>query len=116
VKHFKWEAKGKRRLHKTPSAREVAACLPWLEKEIELIRPHVLVCLGATAARSLLGPNFRVSTQRGRLVESGLAPNVLATVHPSSILRQLTSADRGREMARFTKDLEVAAKLLLRTR
>src|SRR5207244_8834566 len=91
VKHFKWEAKGKRRMHKKPSAREIAACLPWLEKEIELIKPHVLVCLGATAAQSLLGRDFRVSVQRGKIVETALAEHAVATVHPSSILRQRTS-------------------------
>jgi uracil-DNA glycosylase family protein len=112
VKHFKWVPKGKRRLHKTPGAREIAACLPWLEKELELIRPHVLVCLGATAAKSLLDPDFKVSVQRGVLVESNLAPKALATVHPSSILRQPTLADRDREFARFVGDLKEIAKLL----
>lgn len=112
VKHFKWEPKGKRRLHKTPGAREIAACLPWLEKEIELIRPHVLVCLGATAAKSLLGRDFKVTTRRGRLVPTTFAPRALATVHPSSILRQRTSADREREMKLFVRDLGVVARLL----
>jgi DNA polymerase len=114
VKHFKWVAMGKRRLHKKPGAREIAACLPWLEKEIELIRPEVLVCLGATAAQALLGRDFRVSTMSGRLMESPLAPHALATVHPSSILRQQTPADRAREMDRFTDDLRVVAGLLER--
>jgi DNA polymerase len=112
VKHFKWEPRGKKRIHKKPNAREIAACLPWLEKEIELIRPQVLVCLGATAAQSLLGRDFRVSTQRGRDVSSRLAPHVVATVHPSSILRQRTREDRHREMERFIADLRVAATLL----
>jgi DNA polymerase len=112
VKHFKWEAKGKRRLHQKPNAREIAACLPWLEKEIELIRPKVLVCLGATASQALLGREFRVSVQRGRVLDSNLAEHVVATVHPSSILRQQTEADRRREMERFTADLAVAAGLL----
>src|SRR5437762_2214346 len=94
VKHFKWEAKGKRRMHKTPSAREIAACLPWLEKEIELIKPEVLVCLGATAAKTLLGRNFKVSVQRGQTVTTNLAKYAIATVHPSSILRQPTDEDR----------------------
>jgi DNA polymerase len=116
VKHFKWEPKGKRRLHKKPSAREIAACIPWLERELELIRPRVLVCLGATAAQSLLGRDFRVSVQRGKPVASPLAEHALATVHPSSILRQATPADRAREMERFTADLGVAARLLLKAR
>jgi uracil-DNA glycosylase family protein len=112
VKHFKWEPKGKRRLHKKPNAREIAACIPWLEKEIELIKPKVLVCLGATAAQALLGRDFKVTVQRGRPVATHLAPHALATVHPSSILRQSTDEDRRREFARFTADLEVVAALL----
>jgi uracil-DNA glycosylase family protein len=112
VKHFKWEAKGKRRMHKTPGAREIAACLPWLEKEIELIKPEVLVCLGATAAKALLGRNFKVSVQRGLVLPSNFAPHAVATVHPSSILRQPSSEDRGREMTRFVNDLRVVAGLL----
>ena len=112
VKHFKWTPVGKRRMHRTPGAREVAACIPWLEKEIELIRPQVLVCLGATAARALLGRDFRVTVDRGRPVESALAPHALATIHPSAILRQRSPEEREREMARFTADLHVAAALL----
>jgi DNA polymerase len=112
VKHFKWEAKGRRRLHKTPNAREIAACLPWLEKELELIRPHVLVCLGATAAQSLLGREFRVSRQRGKIVATKLADHAVATVHPSSILRQRTSEERERETSSFVADLKVVARLL----
>ena len=112
VKHFKWEAKGKRRMHKKPSAREIAACLPWLEKEIELIKPEVLVCLGATASKALLGRDFKVSVQRGRDVPTGLAPHAVATVHPSSILRQPTTEDRHRELNRFAADLKVVAGLL----
>jgi DNA polymerase len=112
VKHFKWEAKGKRRLHKKPNAREIAACLPWLDKEIELIRPKVLVLLGATAAQALLGSDFRVSIQRGKVLPSNLADHAVATVHPSSILRQQTEAERRRELARFTADLVVVAGLL----
>src|SRR5438309_7103766 len=107
VKHFKWEAKGKRRMHKKPSAREIAACLPWLEKEIELIKPEILVCLGATAAQTLLGRDFKVSVQRGQIIPSRFAKHALATVHPSSILRQPTSEDRHREMDRFVEDLKV---------
>src|SRR5438067_2448481 len=112
VKHFKWVAKGKRRMHKTPSAREIAACLPWLEKEIELIKPEVLVCLGATAAQALLGRSFRVSVQRGHVFPGKLAEYAVATVHPSSILRQPSSEDRQREMERFISDLKVVAGLL----
>lgn len=109
VKHFKWVPQGTRRVHKRPTTREIAACLPWLEKEIEVIRPEVLVCLGATAAQALLGRDFRVSRDRGRPVPTGLAPRALATVHPSSILRQRTSDDRRREMERFVLDLRAAA-------
>ena len=112
VKHFKWEAKGKRRMHKKPSAREIAACLPWLEKEIEFIKPEVLVCLGATAAQTLLGRDFKVSVQRGRVVPSKFAKHALATVHPSSILRQPTSEDRHRAMDQFVADMKVVAGLL----
>lgn len=112
VKHFKWTPVGPRRLHKKPSAREIGACLPWLEKELELVKPDVLVCLGATAAQALLGRQFRVSTQRGRVVSTPLAPHAVATIHPSSILRQQSAEDRRREMAHFTADLEVVAGLL----
>jgi uracil-DNA glycosylase len=112
VKHFKWVPKGTRRVHQRPSAREIAACLPWLEKEIDLIRPPVLVCLGATAAQALFGREFRVTRDRGRPVPSSLAPSALATVHPSSILRQRTREDRHREMDRFVRDLAIAARLV----
>lgn len=112
VKHFKWEPKGKRRLHRKPNAREIAACLPWLMKEIELLRPRVLVCLGATASQALFGAKFRVSRDRGVELESSLAPHALATVHPSSILRQPTSADRERERRRFVEDLGHVARWL----
>jgi uracil-DNA glycosylase len=112
VKHFKWEPKGKRRLHKKPNAREIAACLPWLEKEIELIKPQVLVCLGATAAQGLLGRDFKVTVQRGRVIPSKFAPHTVATVHPSSILWQRTAEDRQRELTAFIADLKVVKKLL----
>ncbi|MFL5244784.1 MAG: UdgX family uracil-DNA binding protein [Gemmataceae bacterium] len=112
VKHFKWVAKGKRRMHQTPTAREIAACLPWLEKEIELIKPEVLVCLGATAAKALLGRDFKVTVQRGQILSTPLAPHAVATVHPSSILRQPTAENRRREMDHFVADLKVAAALL----
>jgi uracil-DNA glycosylase len=87
VKHFKWEPRGKRRIHKKPNAAEIAACRPWLDAEIAAIKPKVVVCLGATAAQALLGKDFRVTQHRGEFVESALAPHVAATVHPSSILR-----------------------------
>jgi len=112
VKHFKWVAKGRRRMHQKPGAREISACLPWLDKEIELIRPKVIVLLGATAAQALLGRDFRVTARRGEVLETNLADHAVATVHPSSILRQRTSADRHREMDRFTEDLKVVAGLL----
>jgi DNA polymerase len=110
VKHFKWVPRGRRRLHQKPNAREIGACLPWLEAEIELLQPKALVLLGATAAQAILGASFRVSTQRGRFVKSDLAPIVMATVHPSSVLR----ARDDREAARraLVADLaKLAAKL-----
>jgi uracil-DNA glycosylase len=112
VKHFKWEPKGKRRIHKKPSAREIAACRPWLEAELAVLNPRVLVCLGATAAQALLGKDFRVSQRRGELVKSPLAPSVMATVHPSSILRAPDDEIRRAEMARFVEDLKQAAKAM----
>lgn len=112
VKHFKWTRSGKRRLHKKPSAREIAACLPWLEKEIELIEPEVLVCLGATAAQALLGRDFKVTRQRGKILPTPLAKHAVATIHPSSILRQETAADQRRERERFIEDsLSAIARL-----
>src|SRR3954452_4485466 len=87
VKHFKWEPKGKRRIHKKPNAREIAACRPWLDAELDLLKPEVVVCLGATAAQALIGKTFKVTQHRGELIESPLARHVIATVHPSSILR-----------------------------
>ena len=107
VKHFKWIAMHRRRMHKKPNAREIAACLPWLNKEIEVVKPQILVCLGATAAQALLGPEIRVTRDRGVLRPTRLAGQALATIHPSSILRQQTSEDRHREMASFTEDLRV---------
>jgi len=109
VKHFKWQAKGKRRIHAKPAWAEIAACRPWLDAELEVVRPDVLVCLGATAAQALLGRQFRVTKERGRQVESDLAPNVLATVHPSSILR---ADDREEQFRLFVEDLHVVAQLL----
>jgi len=112
VKHFKWVASGSRRLHKKPTAREVSACIPWLEEEIDLIKPEIIVLLGATAAQAVLGKDFRVTKERGHVVDSPLGPRALATVHPSSILRQRTSDDRHREMDLFTRDLVVVARFV----
>ena len=112
VKHFKWEPRGKRRIHQKPNAVEIAACRPWLDAEIAVVKPEVLVCLGATAAQALLGRSFRVSTQRGRFVASDLAPRVLATVHPSSILRAPDAATRRRETERFVSDLKKVARAM----
>src|SRR5687767_2952081 len=112
VKHFKFEPRGKRRIHAKPNSAEIAACRPWLETEIALVKPRVLVCLGATAAQALLGRAFRVSTQRGTFVPSPLAPRVTATVHPSSILRAPDDESRRAEMKIFVRDLvRVAAEL-----
>ena len=105
VKHFKWEPRGKRRIHKKPNAREINACRPWLEAEINVIKPRAIVCLGSTAAQAVIGPKFRVSTQRGTFVDSPLAPLVTATVHPSSILRAPSDEARRAETARFIEDL-----------
>jgi uracil-DNA glycosylase family protein len=112
VKHFKWEPRGKRRIHKKPNAVEIAACRQWLDAEIAAVRPRVIVCLGATAAQSLLGRDFRVTQHRGELLPSTLAPSLMATVHPSSILRAPDEETRHAEMKRFIADLKKAAKLL----
>jgi DNA polymerase len=111
VKHFKWQARGKRRIHQKPSSAEVAACRPWLESEISVVRPRVLVLLGATAAQSLLGRAFRVTQSRGTLVESDLAAAVTATIHPSAILRGAPER-REAELAAFVDDLRFVASLL----
>ena len=112
VKHFKWEPRGKRRIHAKPNAGEINACRPWLDGEIGLLRPRIIVCLGATAAKALLGNSFRVSVDRGRFVASELAPFVTATVHPSSILREPDSSARREAMRAFVNDLrKVKAKL-----
>jgi DNA polymerase len=111
VKHFKWEARGKRRIHKKPNLDEITACRPWLDAEIKVVRPHALVCLGATAAQALLGKQFRVSKERGKFVESDLAEYVSATVHPSSILRARDAA-RDREIAALVADLQQVAEIL----
>lgn len=112
VKHFKWEPRGKRRIHAKPSAGEISACRPWLETEIALVQPRVLVCLGATAAQALLGKAFKVSKQRGEFVPSSLAPLVTATVHPSSILRAPDDNTRREEMRRFVQDLKKVSAAL----
>jgi len=112
VKHFKWEPRGKRRIHKKPSAREIAACRPWLDTEIALVKPRAIVCLGATAAQSLLGRQFKVTAQRGAFVTSPLAPLVMATVHPSSILRAPDDETRRDELKRLTADLRKVARAL----
>ena len=111
VKHFKWQARGKRRIHQKPNWSEIAACRPWLDAELEVIQPRVLVCLGATAAQALLGRDFRVSRQRGELVEPDLAENVIATVHPSSILRA-DDATREQEYDALVRDLGKVAELV----
>ena len=111
VKHFKWEPRGKRRIHAKPSWSEVAACRPWLDAELAVVKPTVLVLLGAVAAQGLLGKQFRVTKQRGELVDSPLAPYVTATIHPSAILRG-EPADRERELARLVDDLRRVAALL----
>ena len=112
VKHFKWVGRGKRRIHQKPNAAELAACRPWVDAELAVVQPKVLVALGATAAQALLGPQFRVTKQRGVPVDSDLAPYVVATVHPSSILRQETEDAREAAMKDFVADLKVVAKLL----
>jgi DNA polymerase len=112
VKHFSWIPRGKRRIHKTPTQSEIAACLDWLEAEIRLLHPRVIVCLGATAAKALLGRDFRVSIERGRLIEGGIAPFMLATVHPSSILRITDEAERKEAFEHLAADLAVIVKAL----
>jgi len=112
VKHFKWEPRGKRRIHAKPKAGEIGACRPWLDAEIAVLHPRIIVCLGATAAKALLGSSFKVSVDRGQFLKSSLAPLVTATVHPSSILREPDSDARKAAMRAFVKDLKkVRAKL-----
>jgi uracil-DNA glycosylase family protein len=110
VKHFKWEQRGKRRIHQKPNSREIAACRPWLEAELRLVQPRLVVCLGATAAQTIFGPAFRVTRERGKLLSSTFAPKVVATVHPSSLLRQPDEESREREYRLFVSDLRVALK------
>ena len=112
VKHFKFEPRGKRRIHKKPAAEEIAACRPWLDTEIRVVNPRAIVCLGATAAQALLGRTFRLTHHRGEFVKSPLAPLVTATVHPSSILRARDDESRHEEMQRFVEDLRIVARRL----
>ena len=112
VKHFKWEPRGKRRIHKKPNQLEILACRPWLEAEIGVTKPQVIVCLGATAAQSLLGKAFKVTQSRGQLLPHQFAPYIMATVHPSSILRAPDDEKRHEEMAKFIEDLKVLASAL----
>jgi uracil-DNA glycosylase len=114
VKHFKYKARGKRRIHQKPDAAEIRACRPWLEAELAALKPAALVCLGATAAQALLGRGFRVTRERGRPVESSLAPLVMATIHPSAILRQRDERERAAERDAFAADLRAAAEALAR--
>ena len=112
VKHFKWEPRGKRRIHAKPDALEIFACLPWLEAELAVVRPQLVVCLGATAAQAFLGKKFKVTRERGKILTSPLAPRVLATVHPSSILRAPDDETRRLEMRRFIDDLKKVAEAI----
>jgi uracil-DNA glycosylase len=114
VKHFKWEARGKRRIHSKPSARQIRACRPWLDAEIAVVEPDVIVALGATAAQALLGKDFRVTRQRGEFVESALAPHVSATVHPSSVLRMPDDASRRAAREELVEDFRAVAAVLNR--
>ena len=112
VKHFKFEERGKRRIHQTPRQIEIKACKPWLEEEMELLAPEAVVALGATAAKALLGSSFKVSQERGRLLESELAPVVSATIHPSAILRTRGEKERESEREAFASDLRSVAEAL----
>jgi DNA polymerase len=112
VKHFKWRPAGKRRLHEKPNRAEIAACKIWLDAEIGIIHPQVVVCLGATAAQALISPTFKVTKERGKLIPSPIAPHVVATVHPSSVLRAPDDASRERELDEFVADLKVVAKVI----
>ena len=114
VKHFKWEPRGKRRIHKKPRLSEISACRPWIDAEFALIKPRALVCLGATATLALLGAGVRVLRDRGKLIESPLAPIVMTTVHPSSILRARTDEERAAAMKAFVRDLKTLAARLRR--
>jgi uracil-DNA glycosylase len=117
VKHFKWTPaeRGKRRIHKKPRYSEIQACRPWLDAELERVKPEVLVCLGASAAQALLGKDFRVSRQRGQFIESSLASHVIATVHPSSVLRAQDDESRHAQLEAFVQDLRQVARVVKRT-
>src|SRR5438105_3445452 len=110
VKHFKWEPRGKRRIHQKPNSRDIAACRPWLEAELRIVRPDVVVAMGATAAQTIFGPSFRVTRERGKILPCEFADKVVATVHPSSLLRQPDAESREREYKNFVADLRVAVK------
>jgi uracil-DNA glycosylase family protein len=112
VKHFKWVPRGKRRIHSKPSSLEIKACRPWLDEELRLIKPEVILCLGATAAQALLGASFRVTRERGRFVPSNLAPHVMATVHPSSLLRIEDDDERKAAIREFVRELRQIAEVL----
>jgi DNA polymerase len=113
VKHFKWrQGRGKRRLHQRPNSEEIAACRPWLESELALVSPEVVVCLGATAAKSLIGGEVRVTRDRGQFLEADFAPAVTVTIHPSAILRQPDERSRAGERDAFARDLRVVAEAL----
>src|ERR1700704_6631964 len=110
VKHFKWEPRGKRRIHQKPNSREIAACRPWLEAELRIVRPNLVVVMGATAAQTIFGSSFRVTRERGKVLSSEFAPKIVATVHPSSLLRQPDEASRERDYRNFVADLRLASK------
>jgi len=114
VKHFKWEPRGKRRMHKTPAQREIEACHQWLEREIQALRPRLIVALGATAAKALLGPQFRITRSRGKLQARDGLPDVLATYHPSFLLRIKGGPERDAAYGQFVDDLRTAARLLVK--
>ena len=114
VKHFKWEPRGKRRLHKTPAQREIDACHQWIEREIALVKPQVIVALGATAAKALIGRDFKVSVRRGQFVESTLAPHVFATFHPSALLRLRGEEEKEAAFEQLVKDLKLIRRALKR--
>jgi len=116
VKHFKFEPRGKRRIHAKPTAREISACRPWLEAELQIIKPKMLVCLGATAAQSLLGRDFRVTKSRGQVMTTEWAPWTIATLHPSALLRIPDRALKENTMAEFESDLKLVAKHLAKLR
>src|SRR5207244_7156063 len=110
VKQYKWEPRGKRRIHQKPNSREIAACRPWMEAEMRLVKPKLVICLGSTAGQAFFGLSFRVTRERGKVLSSKLAPKVVATVHPSSLLRQPDEVSRDREYAHFVVDLKTALK------